>query len=161
MRSVQSDSIILALSTACSKPTPTTPITIDGSSTVYPLTQAAAELFEKSADATVSLAYSGTVTGFGKFCRGQLDIVNASRPISREEQKLCEAQGVSYVELPVAHDALTVIVNAKNTWAANITVEELRALWQPDAEKRVTRWSQVRKDWPDREITLFGPGPES
>jgi phosphate transport system substrate-binding protein len=109
----------------------------------------------------VSLAYSGTVTGFGKFCRGQLDIVNASRPISREEQKLCEEQGVSFVELPVAHDALTVIVNAKNTWASSITVEELRTLWEPSAEKRITRWSQIRKDWPDLEIALFAPGTES
>ena len=161
MRTVRSVALILALSSACSKPAPTTPITIDGSSTVYPLTQAAAELFGKSGNATVSVAYSGTVTGFGKFCRGQLDIVNASRPISRDEQKLCETQGVSFVELPVAHDALTVIVNTKNTWASNITVEELRALWHPDAERRVTRWSQVRKDWPDREIALFGPGTES
>jgi len=153
--------IILILSTGCSKPAPTTPITIDGSSTVYPLTQAAAELFEKSGGGLVSLAYSGTVTGFGKFCRGHLDIVNASRPINREEQQFCEAQGISFVELPVAHDALTVIVNARNAWATDITVEELRRLWEPDAEKRVTRWSQVRKGWPDREITLFGPGAES
>jgi phosphate transport system substrate-binding protein len=131
------------------------------SSTVYPLTQEAAEFFEKSEAAVVSLAYSGTVTGFGKFCRGQLDIVNASRPISREEQKLCEEQGVSFVELPVAHDALTVIVNAKNTWASSITVEELRTLWEPSAEKRITRWSQIRKDWPDLEIALFAPGTES
>jgi phosphate transport system substrate-binding protein len=128
---------------------------------VYPLTQEAAEFFEKSGNGVVSLAYSGTVTGFGKFCRGQLDVVNASRPISREEQKLCEAQGVTFVELPVAHDALTVIVNAKNRWASNITIDELRALWEPNAEKRITRWSQIRKDWPDREIALFAPGTES
>jgi phosphate transport system substrate-binding protein len=161
MRNAQATLVLLILAAGCNKPAPTTPITIDGSSTVYPLTQAAAELYEKSENATVSVAYSGTVTGFGKFCRGQLDIVNASRPISSEEQRLCDEQGVSFVELPVAHDALTVIVNAKNTWASNITVEELRTLWEPDAEKRVTRWNQVRKDWPDREIALFGPGTES
>jgi phosphate transport system substrate-binding protein len=161
MRTVPGIVAMLALSVACSKPLPTTPITIDGSSTVYPLTQAAAELFEESERVTISVAYSGTVTGFGRFCRGQLDIVNASRPISREEQKLCESQGVTFVELPVAHDALTIIVNARNTWASDITIEELRAIWQPDAEKRVTRWSQVRNAWPDRPITLFGPGTES
>jgi phosphate transport system substrate-binding protein len=161
MRTSWIAAFVLTLSSGCSKPAPTTPITVDGSSTVYPLTQEAAEFFEKSEAAVVSLAYSGTVTGFGKFCRGQLDIVNASRPISREEQKLCEEQGVSFVELPVAHDALTVIVNAKNTWASSITVEELRTLWEPSAEKRITRWSQIRKDWPDLEIALFAPGTES
>lgn len=161
MRNVHIVSIVLVLSVACSKPVPTAPIRIDGSSTVYPLTQAAVELFEKSEGATISLAYSGTVTGFGKFCRGQLDIVNASRPISGQEQKLCESQGVSFVELPIAHDALTIIVNAKNSWASTITTEELRTLWEPGAEKRVTRWNQVRKDWPDRPIILYGPGTES
>jgi phosphate transport system substrate-binding protein len=161
MRTVWKAAIVLSLSWACSKPAPMTPITIDGSSTVYPLTQEAAAFFEKSGDAVVSLAYSGTVTGFGRFCRGQLDIVNASRPITREEQKLCEEQGVSFVELPVAHDALTVIVNAKNTWASSITIDELRALWEPGAERRITRWNQLRKDWPDREIALFAPGTES
>ncbi len=161
MRTSRIAVFIVALTWGCDKPAPTTPITIDGSSTVYPLTQEAAAFFEKSGAGIVSLAYSGTVTGFGKFCRGQLDIVNASRPISREEQKFCEEQGVSFVELPVAHDALTVIVNAKNTWAVSITIDELRALWESGAEKRITRWSQIRKDWPDREIALFGPGTES
>lgn len=156
-------SLLAALSivAACSKPAPSVPVTADGSSTVYPLTEAAAELFQKSSDATVSVAFSGTVVGFGKFCRGQLDILDASRPINRQEQDLCEQQQVVFLELPVAHDAVTVIVNAWNSWATSITVDELRTIWEPKAEKRITRWSQIRKDWPDRELTLFGPGTES
>jgi phosphate transport system substrate-binding protein len=146
---------------SCSKPAPSVPVTADGSSTVFPLTEAAAELFQESSDATVSVAFSGTVVGFGRFCRGQLDVLDASRPISRQEQDLCEKQQVTFLELPVAHDAVTIIVNAWNSWATSITVEELRTIWEPKAEKQVTRWSQVRKDWPDREITLFGPGAES
>jgi phosphate transport system substrate-binding protein len=153
---------ILMVAVGCgAPPAPLNPITVDGSSTVYPLTEAAAELFEKTDDATVSVAFTGTVEGFGRFCRGQLDIVNASRPISMAEQELCDAQGVAYIELPVAHDAVTVIVHAANTWATDITIDELRTLWEPDAEKRITRWNQLRASWPDREIALFGPGTES
>ena len=107
----------LSIVAACSKPAPSVAVTADGSSTVYPLTEAAAELFQKSSNATVNVAFSGTVIGFGKFCRGQLDILDASRPINRQEQDLCAQQQVAFVELPVAHDALTIIVNAWNTWA--------------------------------------------
>src|SRR4026207_598160 len=96
-----------------------------------------------------------------EFCRGQLDIANASRPITVEEQKTCESANVSFVELPVAHDAITIIVNSANTWASTITVPELRTLWDVAAEKKITTWKQVRADWPDRPITLFGPGTES
>jgi phosphate transport system substrate-binding protein len=151
----------LSIVASCSKPAPSVPVTADGSSTVYPLTEAAAELFQKSSDAIVSVAFSGTVVGFGRFCRGQLDVLDASRPINTQEQDLCEQQQVAFLELPVAHDAVTIIVNAWNTWATSITVDELRAIWEPKAEKRITRWSQIRKDWPDRELMLFGPGTES
>jgi phosphate transport system substrate-binding protein len=158
-------SILAAVSVvaSCSKPAPSVPVTADGSSTVYPLTEAAAELFEKSSDATVSVAFSGSVVGFGRFCRGQLDILDASRPINRQEQEqeLCQQQQVTFLELPVAHDAVTIIVNAWNTWATSITVDELRKIWEPKAEKQITRWNQIRKDWPNRELMLFGPGTES
>src|SRR5262245_8778154 len=110
---------------------------------------------------SVNVTFSGTTVGMVKFCRGLLDLAAASRPISLEEQKACEIAGVSFVELPVAHDAITIVVNAKNTWASAITVPELRTLWEPGAEKRITKWSQIRKDWPDREIKLFAPGTES
>ncbi len=109
----------------------------------------------------VTIAFSGTGAGFVKFCRGQLDIADASRPITADEVKTCDANNVMFVELPVAHDAITVIVNAKNAWASSISVAELRALWEPKAEGRITKWSQIRKDWPDRDIRLFGPGLES
>jgi len=109
----------------------------------------------------VNVTFSGTGTGFVRFCRNQLDIADASRPITIDEQKACEIAGVAYVELPVAHDAITIIVNAKNTWASSITVPELRMLWEPAAEKRIITWNQIRADWPEREIRLFGPGTES
>jgi phosphate transport system substrate-binding protein len=127
-----------------------------------PLSDAVAlDFMRTNRNVTVNVAFSGTVTGFQKFCRDQTDVTGASRPITRAEQDACAANGVSFVELPVAHDALTVIVNPKNTWATAMTVADLRTLWSPDAERKVTRWNQIRSDWPDREIILFGPGIES
>jgi phosphate transport system substrate-binding protein len=138
------------------------PVVLDGSSTAFPLAEAVAHEFMKADKGTaVTVTSSGTGTGFVKFCRGQLDIANASRPITVEEQKACEAANVSFVELPVAHDAITIVVNSANTWASTITVPELRTLWDTTAEKTITTWKQVRAEWPDREITLFGPGTES
>lgn len=151
-----------ALSTACSKEPPSEPVVIDGSSTVFPLTEALAHGFlERHSNARVTVTYSGTDTGFAKFCQGALDIVDASRPITAREQDACAAGKVDFIELPVARDAITVIVNARNSWAESMTVAELRMLWAPEADKKVTKWSQVREGWPDREITLFGPGSES
>jgi phosphate transport system substrate-binding protein len=109
----------------------------------------------------VKSSASGTVEGFARFCRGELDLVDASRAVTRAEQAACDAGGIAFIELPVAYDALTVIVNAGNTWASSMTVSELRTLWEPKAEKRIVKWNQVRSDWPDRPIRLFGPGPES
>ena len=111
--------------------------------------------------AKITTAFSGTGTGFVRFCRGQLDIANASRPITVDEQKACESANVTFVELPVAYDAVSIIVSTKNSWASTITVPELRTLWNAAAEKKVTTWKQVRAEWPDREIALFGPGVES
>jgi phosphate transport system substrate-binding protein len=152
----------ICLLTACHDRAPADPVVLDGSSTAFPLAEAVAHEFMKANKGTaINVAFSGTGTGFVKFCRGQLDMANASRPITVDEQKACESANVSFVELPVAHDAITIIVNSRNTWASSITVPELRALWDAAAEKKITTWKQVRAEWPDREIKLFGPGAES
>ena len=159
--------LALALSVAgvaagCGGAAPSEPVLVDGSSTVFPLSEAIAlDYLRRHSSAQVTVTFSGTDSGFDKFCRGGLDIVDASRPITAPEQDLCAANRVDFVELPVARDAITVIVNARNTWAASMTVAELRALWSPEAQGKITRWSQVRKGWPDHQIALFGPGPES
>lgn len=139
-------------------------IKIDGSSTVFPLTdEIVSELkFEQGEKAPdVSIEFSGTGGGFKKFCAGETDINNASRPILKAEMEACKANGVEYIEIPVAFDALTVVVNAKNDWADSITVEELKAMWEPAAEGKVTQWNQVRDRWPDRPLTLHGADAES
>ncbi len=137
-------------------------IRADGSSTVFLLTTAVAEQFKSlNPGVQVAVAASGTGAGFETFCKGGTDVQNASRPISGSEQELCQANNVTYVEVPVAHDAVTIIVNSGNTWASNVTVAELRKLWSPAAEKKVTRWSQIRAGWPDEGVHLYGPGTKS
>ena len=137
-------------------------IQIDGSSTVFPITEAVAEEFQKANQGVrVTVGISGTGGGFQKFCRGETDISDASRPISATEIEACKNAGIEYIELPVAYDGLAVVVNPKNTWASNITVAELKKLWAPEAQGKVTRWNQVRAGWPDREIHLFGAGVDS
>ena len=137
-------------------------ITVDGSSTVFPITEAFAEEFHKvNRAARITVGSSGTGGGFQKFCRDETDISNASRPISKTEADACAKAGIDYIELPVAYDGLAVIVHPKNTWVDHLTVAELKKLWEPAAQGRVTRWSQVRSGWPDREVRLFGPGVDS
>jgi phosphate transport system substrate-binding protein len=137
-------------------------ITIDGSSTVFPVTEAVAEEFQKAnRGMRVTVGISGTGGGFQKFCRGEIDIADASRPITPEEVEACSKGGVQLIEIPVAYDGLAIVVNPKNTWATSITVAELKKMWEPAAQGKVTRWSQVRQGWPDREIHLFGPGVDS
>src|SRR5687767_5756885 len=137
-------------------------VTLDGSSTVFPISEAVAEEFQKATPGTrVTVGISGTGGGFQKFCRGEIDIADASRPISATEVAACEKSGIGFIELPIAYDGIAIAANPKNTWAANITVAELKTLWGPDAQNKVTRWSQVRKGWPDREIHLFGAGVDS
>ena len=136
-------------------------IAIDGSSTVFPITEAVAEEFQKTTDARVMIGVSGTGGGFKKFCGGESAITGASRPIRPSEVEQCQTAGIEYIELPVAYDGLAVVVNVKNDWVDHMTVEELKILWQPEAQAKVTRWSQVRPGWPDREIHLFGPGVDS
>jgi phosphate transport system substrate-binding protein len=137
-------------------------IQIDGSSTVFPITEAVAEEFQKAHPSVrVTVAVSGTGGGFQKFCRGETHISNASRPISKTEIASCQAAKVEYIELPVAYDGLAVVVNPKNTWANSVTVAELKTLWSPEAQGKITRWNQVRSSWPNREIHLFGAGVDS
>ena len=138
-------------------------VKIDGSSTVYPITEAVAEDFQKAKKGAVkvTVGISGTGGGFKKFCRGETDIVNASRPILKKEMDDCKAAGVQYVEMPVAFDALTVVVNPKNDWSKTITVAELKKIWEPAAQGKITRWSQVNPAWPDEPIKLYGAGADS
>ncbi|MFQ5862575.1 MAG: PstS family phosphate ABC transporter substrate-binding protein [Candidatus Brocadiales bacterium] len=137
-------------------------IKIDGSSTVYPITEAVAEEFQaKYRKVRITVGISGTGGGFKKFSRGEIDITNASRPISPREAKLCEEKGIEYVELPVAYDGLAVMVNPKNTWCDFLTVRELKKIWAPDAEEKIMKWNQIRPEWPDKKISLFGPGVDS
>jgi phosphate transport system substrate-binding protein len=135
-------------------------VVIDGSSTVFPLTSAAAELFMgENPGVNVSVGQSGTGGGFEKFCDGQTDVSDASRPINDEEIALCEAGGVAYDEFSVANDALTVVVSADNDWATCLTVEQLNAIWAPDST--VNNWNQVDPSFPDQELVLAGPGTDS
>ena len=137
-------------------------ITADGSSTVFPVTEAFAEEFQKAnAGTRVTVGSSGTGGGFQKFCRDETDISNASRPISASEIADCAKTGVEYIELPVAYDGLAVIVNPKNTWVDHLTVAELKKIWEPAAQGKITKWNQIRAGWPDREMRLFGPGVDS
>jgi phosphate transport system substrate-binding protein len=137
-------------------------IAIDGSSTVFPITEAVAEEFHAvSPDARVTVGASGSGGGFQKFCNGETAISDASRPIRESEIAACAEAGIEFVELPVAYDGITVVVHPDNDWASTMTVAELRTLWEPAAQGTVMRWNQVRPNWPDEEIHLFGPGPDS
>lgn len=138
-------------------------VKIDGSSTVFPITEAVAEDFQasKRGKIRVTVGISGTGGGFKKFCRGETDISNASRPILAREMEECKKAGVQYLELPVAYDALTVVINPKNDWLKSITVADLRKMWEPAAQGRVTKWKQVNDKWPDQAMKLFGPGADS
>lgn len=138
-------------------------IKVDGSSTVYLLTEAVAEEFQKAnrGSIRVTVGISGTGGGFKKFCRGETDIADASRPILKEEMDLCQKNGIAYYELPIAFDAMTVAVSPKNTWITSMTVGELKKMWEPAAQNKITRWNQINSDWPDAPLVLFGPGSDS
>jgi phosphate transport system substrate-binding protein len=138
-------------------------IKIDGSSTVFPVTEAVAEDFQKAKKGSVrvTVGISGTGGGFKKFCRGEIDIADASRPILKKEMEDCAKAGIKYVELPVAFDALTVVVNPKNTFINQLTVAELKKMWEPAAQGKVMKWNDVNPAWPDAPLKLFGPGADS
>jgi phosphate transport system substrate-binding protein len=138
-------------------------VKIDGSSTVFPVTEAVAEEFQKAKkqQIKVTVGISGTGGGFKKFCRGETDISNASRPILRKEMDDCKAAGIEYIELPVAFDALTVVIHPRNTFIKSMTVAELKKMWEPAAQGKITRWNQVNPSWPDQPLKLFGAGADS
>ncbi|AEJ00493.1 phosphate binding protein [Nitrosomonas sp. Is79A3] len=138
-------------------------VKIDGSSTVFPITEAVAEDFQiaKRGAVRVTVGISGTGGGFKKFCRNEIDIANASRPITQLEMEACKQAGVQFIEMPIAFDALTVVVNPQNTWSKTITVDELKKIWEPGAQGTITSWNQINPAWPDKKIKLYGPGADS
>jgi phosphate transport system substrate-binding protein len=137
-------------------------VRIDGSSTVYPITEAVAEDFQKANRAIrVTVGISGTGGGFKKFCRGEIDIADASRPILKQEMAACKAAGIQFIELPVAYDALTVVINPANHWAKTMTLAQLKAVWEPAARDRVRTWKDVNPAWPATPLKLYGPGSDS
>lgn len=136
-------------------------VKIDGSSTVFPITEGIAEEFQKQKKTRVTVGISGTGGGFKKFCRGEIDIQNASRPIQKSEMDLCEKSGIKYYELPVAFDALTVVINPKNNFAGTLTVEQLKRMWEPAAQGKITNWNQIDEKFPNIKMSLFGAGTDS
>ncbi|MBC8163660.1 MAG: PstS family phosphate ABC transporter substrate-binding protein [Roseiflexaceae bacterium] len=137
-------------------------ISIDGSSTVFPIAEAiAAEFMLRAPDVEVQLGVSGTGGGFEKFCAGETVISNASRPIKQSEMADCAANDVAFIELPIAYDGLSIVVNPQNDWVACLTVDELRRMWEPAAEGMLMRWNQIRPEWPDAPLALYGAGADS
>jgi len=140
-------------------------VEIDGSSTVFPISEAVAEEFGKEQkNVKVTVGVSGTGGGFKRFCAGETDISDASRPIKSgagSEAETCATAKIDYIEIPVSYDGLSVVVNPANDWAKCMTVPELKKLWEPAAEGKVTRWNQIRPEWPDQQIKLYGPGTDS
>lgn len=137
-------------------------IKIDGSSTVYPITEAIAEEYRlEQPDVRITIGISGTGGGFQKFSRDEIDITNASRPIKPQESQRSSENNVSFVELKIAYDGLAVLVNKQNTWVDHFTVEELKKIWEPGAQQTITRWNQIRPEWPDQQFNLYGPGVAS
>ncbi|MCA9714842.1 MAG: PstS family phosphate ABC transporter substrate-binding protein [Myxococcales bacterium] len=136
-------------------------ITVDGSSTVYPITEAVAEEFKNEGAGRVTIGVSGTGGGFKKFCKGEVEITGASRPIKPSEVESCGQAGVEYIELPVSYDGIVVVVHPSNTWVESFTVDELKKIWAPAAQGVVMKWSDVREGWPDKPLRLFGAGVDS
>jgi phosphate transport system substrate-binding protein len=161
--------VIVGVTTGCGRPqetettsADTSVVRVDGSSTVFPITEAVAEEYQKeNSGVRITVGISGTGGGFQRFCRGETDISDASRPIKPVEIEACGKQGVEFIELPVAYDGLVVVVNPQNTWVDHLTAGELKTMWAPEAQGKVTRWNQIRTGWPDRELHLFGAGVDS
>lgn len=137
-------------------------IKVDGSSTVFPITEAVAEEFRGvQPDVKVTIGVSGTGGGFKKFSRGETNLSNASRPIKDKEKAACEENNIKYLELEVAYDGLAVLVHPENDWVDHFTVEELKKIWEPAAQGKIMKWNQIRPEWPNEEMHLFGPGVAS
>jgi phosphate transport system substrate-binding protein len=152
---------IAALASAASPVSAQGIVQVDGSSTVFPITEAMAEEFQKATKIRVTVGISGTGGGFKKFCRGETSATGASRPIRKSEAEDCKKNGIEYIEVPVALDALAVMVNPKNSWAGEMTVAELKKMWEPDAQGKITNWNQIRPSFPNAPLKLFGAGVDS
>jgi len=150
-----------ALNSTASAQTKT--IAIDGSSTVFPVSEAAAEEFQKlkKGEVRVTVGISGTGGGFKKFCRGETDISNGSRPILRQEMDECAKNGIKFIEMPIAFDALTVAVSPKNKFLECISIADLKKIWEPAAQGKVMNFSDVNPAWPNKKMALFGAGADS
>ncbi|WP_084696312.1 PstS family phosphate ABC transporter substrate-binding protein [Salisaeta longa] len=150
----------LLLLVGCGSDSSQRTVRVDGSSTVYPLSEAVAESYmTDNPKARVLVGVSGTGGGFSKFVRGSTDINNASRPITQVEDSLAQQNNISYIELPVAYDGLSLVVHPKNDWVECLTVAELRKIWKPNST--VEQWSDIRPSFPDRPINLYGAGTDS
>ncbi len=137
-------------------------IQIDGSSTVFPISEAMAEEFQTANSGTnITVGVSGTGGGFKKFCAGETDIANASRPIKDEEAAACKTGSIDFIEVPIAYDGLTVVINKENDWAQCLTVEQLKTAWAPEAEGKIDNWNQIDPSFPDEPLAMFGPGTDS
>ncbi|MFP4600952.1 MAG: PstS family phosphate ABC transporter substrate-binding protein, partial [Persicimonas sp.] len=147
--------------TACKGKKGQDALTVDGSSTVYPITEAVAEEFQAETGARVTIGVSGTGGGFKKFCRKETMLTGASRPIKPSEVETCGENDVEYIEVPVAYDGVTVIIHPDNDWAEEMTVADLKKIWEPEAQKKITKWNQVRDEWPDKKLNLYGAGIDS
>lgn len=152
----------LTLIASCAKKKDDSSIKVDGSSTVFPISEAVAEEFEhEHKDVNVTANASGTGAGFKKFIRNEIDVTGASRPIKASEDKDCAAHNIQYVEIPIAYDGLAVVVSKENTWVDFLTCEELKKIWEPAAKGKITHWDHVRAGWPHEKINLYGAGTES
>jgi len=138
-------------------------IKVDGSSTVYPISEAMAEEFQtaQKGKVKVTVGVSGTGGGFKKFCRGDIDIQDASRPIQKAEMEICKAADIKFIELPIAYDAMVIVVNPQNNWVSEITLDELKKMWEPEAQGKITMWNQVNLKWPAQKLKLYGAGSDS
>ena len=138
-------------------------VKIDGSSAVYPITEAVAQEFQRAKlhEVHVNVGVSGTSAGFVKFCRGETDISNASRPILKKEMEECAKAGIRFYEMPLAYDALTVVVNPQNAFVSSMSIAELRKLWEPAAQGRIKTWKDLNPAWPAQQIKLYAPGADS
>ena len=154
---------LAALSFAASASAAPAVVKIDGSSTVFPVTEAVAEEFQKAKKGAVNVTVgiSGTGGGFKKFCRGETDVANASRPILKKEMDDCAKAGIRYYDMPIAYDALTVMVNPQNTFIKSMSVAELKKIWEPGAQGKINSWKDVNPAWPDQKIKLYGAGSDS
>lgn len=155
-------SLVAILITGCPSRDSGQNIRVDGSSTVYPITEAVAEEYQKKEPkARVTIGSGGTGSGFAKFCRGEIGIADASRPIKKSEEASCEKNNVKFLELPIAYDGMVVVVHPKATWINNITTDELKRLFEPSAQGKLMKWNQLNPSWPDENIHLFSPGNDS